>query len=80
VWFSWQAQVVSLQEGFFLLGNFHLALIVAMARRWLWERRMLRLEGVSMATFSVAAHGIYQQIRYHFVDRKTNIEEDGLNR
>ncbi len=29
---------------------------------------MLRLEGISMAPFSVVAEGIYQQIRYHFVD------------
>ncbi len=69
VWFSWQAQG-SLFAGasFFYLATSIWALIVAMAMRWLWERRMLRLEGISMAPFSVAAEGIYQQIRYHFVD------------
>jgi len=71
VWFSWQAQgSLFAGAGFFYLAISIWALIVAMARRWLWERRMLRLEGVSMATFSVAAHGIYQQIRYHSLIRK----------
>ncbi len=44
------------------------AVMVAMAKRWLWERRMLRLEGISMAPFSVSANGFYRQIKYHFVD------------
>jgi hypothetical protein len=54
--------------GFYYFTAFGWTLMVAISKRWLWERRMLRLEGISMAPFSVKATGLYQQIRYHFVD------------
>ena len=54
--------------GFFYFIAFAWSFMVAMSKRWLWERRMLRLTGVSIATFSVVANHRYQQIRYHFVD------------
>ena len=53
---------------FFYFTAFVWTLMVAISKRWLWERRMLRLEGISMAPFSVRATGLYRQIRYHFVD------------
>lgn len=53
---------------FFYFTAFGWTLMVAISKRWLWERRMLRLEGISMAPFSVKTTGLYQQIRYHFVD------------
>lgn len=53
---------------FFYFTAFGWTLMVAISKRWLWERRMLRLEGISMAPFSVKATGLYRQICYHFVD------------
>jgi len=50
--------------GYYYFLVFFWTLMVTMAKRWLWERRMLRLKGVSMATFSVTG----RNIRYHFVD------------
>jgi hypothetical protein len=44
--------------------------LVGMARRWLWERRMLRLQGLSIGDFRIArgSRPFYSQMRYHFVD------------
>jgi hypothetical protein len=69
IWISSQKELGFFPNAsFFYLTAFIWAFLLAISKRWLWERRMLRLEGISMAPFSVRATGLYQQIRYHFVD------------
>jgi hypothetical protein len=65
-----------LQDSLFGLAAFFYAMVsvwvfvILMAARWFWERRMLRLQGVSMGSFSVTENSRppYRQVRYHFVD------------
>jgi hypothetical protein len=57
--------------GLFYLAGSIWAMVVLLARRWLWERRALRHTGLSIGSFSVTAGGRppgNRQIRYHFVD------------
>jgi hypothetical protein len=71
IWMSWRVEAnFATDAGFYYFTFFSWVTLVGMAKRWAWERRMLRLEGVSIATFSVTANHWYQQIRYHFVDRE----------
>jgi hypothetical protein len=65
MWFSWRVQLNFFSgAGFYYLMLFVWMVLLGFARRWFWERRMLRLEGVSIATFLL--HG--RQMKYHFVD------------
>jgi len=71
VWLTWKIKD-SLFGGigyFYAMGFFWL-LIVLLAMQWVWERRMLRAEGISMGSFSVQRNTRppYWQILYHFVD------------
>jgi hypothetical protein len=47
-------------------------IVVLLATRWIWERRILRFEGLSLASHTVATNSKppYRQIRYFFVDNK----------
>lgn len=55
---------------YFYLGGFLLMMVLFLATRWVWERRVLRFEGLALASFSVTANTKppYRQIRYSFVD------------
>ena len=69
IWVSnWAGLSFVTGAGYYYFLIFTWVLMVAISKRWLWERRMLRLDGVSMAPFSVSWSRPYQQIRYHFVD------------
>jgi len=71
VWLAWRVKD-SLFDGigYFYLMSFIWVLVVSLAMRWVWERRMLRLEGVSMGSFFVkgSTKPPYRQVLYHFVD------------
>lgn len=71
VWLVWWVKD-SLFEGigFFYVTSSVWMVVILLAMRWVWERRMLRLEGVSMGSFSAETYSRppYRQVRYHFVD------------
>ena len=54
---------------FYAMGVFWVC-IVSLAMQWVWERRMLRMQGISMGSFSVRGNTKppYRQVLYHFVD------------
>ena len=56
--------------GYFYVSCFTWTFVISLAMRWIFERRMLRLEGVSMGSFSAKTFTkpAYRQILYHFVD------------
>jgi hypothetical protein len=56
--------------GYYYVSCFTWTFVISLAMRWIFERRMLRLEGVSMGTFSAKTYTkpAYRQILYHFVD------------
>jgi hypothetical protein len=56
--------------GYFYVSCFTWAFVISLAMRWIFERRMLRLEGVSMGDFSAREYSkpAYRQILYHFID------------
>lgn len=72
VWLTWWVKDNFLFDGlgFLYLANSIWVVVVSLAIRWVWERRMLRLEGVSMGSFSADtfAKPPYRQVLYHFVD------------
>src|SRR5262245_35868517 len=69
IWASLQKHVgVSGTVSLFYYSAIGWSILTAISKRWVWERRMLRLNGIAMAPFSVRAEGRYKQIRYHFVD------------
>ena len=49
-------------------------IIISAAMQWVWERRMLRLEGLSIGSFFVSANARrpYKQVHYFFVDHEDN--------
>ena len=55
---------------YYYIACFTWTFVISLAMRWIFERRMLRLEGVSMGSFSANTYTkpAYRQIRYHFVD------------
>jgi len=71
VWFA-----MSVKDGLFAgIGYYYVtgsiwAFVISLAIRWIFERRMLRLEGISMGSFSAKTYSkpAYRQILYHFVD------------
>jgi hypothetical protein len=56
--------------GYYYVSCFTWTFVISLAMRWIFERRMLRLEGVSMGSFSARGYSkpAYRQILYHFVD------------
>jgi hypothetical protein len=67
---AWQTQELFAGAGYFyLLGSIWIS-VTSLALRWVWERRTLRHEGVTIGGFSVHSgpKPIYITIRYHFVD------------
>ena len=56
--------------GYYYVSCFTWTFVISLAMRWIFERRMLRLEGVSMGGFSARTYSkpAYRQILYHFVD------------
>lgn len=72
VWLAWRIQD-SFMDGaalFYLAGSLWM-LLVTLASRWGWERRMLQCEGIAMAGFSAErSTGLIQRIRYNFVDHE----------
>jgi hypothetical protein len=56
--------------GYFYISCFTWTFVISLATRWIFERRMLRLEGVSMGGVSAKTYSkpAYRQILYHFVD------------
>ncbi|HEX5434702.1 MAG TPA: hypothetical protein VFY05_10730 [Candidatus Angelobacter sp.] len=72
IWLVWRTRdnFLSGATFFYLVGSAW-TLIVALAIRWGWERRMLRREGVAMAGFSIGrSTRLLQHIRYHFIDNE----------
>ncbi|HEY2499783.1 MAG TPA: hypothetical protein VGK24_22200 [Candidatus Angelobacter sp.] len=71
VWLAWSVKD-SLFAGisYFYMTVSIWGFVISLAARWIFERRMLRLEGVSMGSFSAKTFSkpAYRQIRYHFVD------------
>ncbi len=61
---------LSLGFGYYYVSCFTWTFVISLAMRWIFERRMLRLEGVSMGSFSAKTYTkpAYRQILYHFVD------------
>lgn len=57
---------------YFYLAGMIWMMVMFLATRWIWERRILRFEGVSLASYTVAANSKppYRQIRYSFTDNK----------
>jgi hypothetical protein len=55
---------------YYYVACFTWTFVISLAMRWIFERRMLRLEGVSMGSFSAKTYTkpAYRQILYHFVD------------
>jgi hypothetical protein len=69
MWFATQAQIDFFAGAvFYYLMLFGWVAMVGLARRWFWERRMLRLHGMSIAGFSLN----HRQMKYHFVDPEGN--------
>jgi hypothetical protein len=56
--------------GYFYAMGFLWVIVVSLAMQWVFERRMLRMEGVSMGSFSIKGNTKppYRQVLYHFVD------------
>jgi hypothetical protein len=72
VWLVWRAQDSFLSGAtlFYFVGSVWM-LVVTLAIRWGWERRMLRRDGIAMAGFSVeSSTRLIQRIRYNFVDNE----------
>jgi hypothetical protein len=71
VWLAWRIKDSLFGGvGYFYAMGFLWVFIVSLAMQWVWERRMLRVEGVSMGSFSVKGNTKppYRQVLYHFVD------------
>jgi hypothetical protein len=69
--FAWKVELDFFSgAGFYYLLFFSWLILVGLARRWLWERRMLRLEGLGIGSFRISGSSrpIYAQMLYHFVD------------
>jgi len=72
MWMAWRVQGTLFLTGagfyYFMFAGW--VLMTALARRWLWERRMLRLEGLSIASFRISGYSrpFFAQMLYHFVD------------
>jgi len=71
VWLVWRAEDSFLSgAAFFYLAGSAWMLLMTLAIRWGWERRMLRREGIAMGGFSIEGSTKPRcRIRYHFVDR-----------
>jgi hypothetical protein len=71
-WFFWWASTVLFEAmAMFYLVISLWAMVILLARRWVWERRALRQTGLSIGSFSSQAGERppgYRHIRYHFVD------------
>jgi hypothetical protein len=71
VWLAWRIKDNLFGGvGYFYAMGFLWVLIVSLAMQWVWERRILRVEGISIGSFSVKRNTRppYCQVLYHFVD------------
>ncbi len=61
---------LTLAFGYYYISCFTWTFVISLAMRWIFERRMLRLKGVSVGTFSAKTYAkpAYLQILYHFID------------
>src|SRR5262249_14960251 len=71
LWPVWQVKDdVFKGISFFYVTGLVWMMALWLAMRWVWERRMLRLEGLSIGGFSVTTNRRppYRRVRYYFVD------------